>query len=210
MGKFEIFLLVLGVGLLVLLSQMPTDNLAIAGSSTGTANPQASQRLVLRESGQASGWGEFEEIPVLARFSADAFKVVDGDSIRISTADAGELDLRLAAIDAPELNQAGGQAAKRHLKAITAGGRATFLQTDTDRYQRAVVFMFVDRPNSTGGSVRQQEVNAQMIADGFAWHAIKFSSSDRLTKLEASAKSKRLGLWADANPQPPWEYRGRK
>ena len=205
MGKFEIFLLLIGIGALAFFSQMPTANVATDGSPTGVANQQVVQQTV-----QANGVAEYEGVPVLARFIADSFKVVDGDSIRMLTADAGEVDLRLASIDAPEWNQSGGQAAKRHLDALTAGRRATFLQTVTDRYQRAIVFMFGNAPNSNGVAAGQREVNAQMIADGFAWHAIKYSSSERLKKLEASAKAKRLGLWADPNPQPPWEYRDRE
>ncbi len=27
-----------------------------------------------------------------------------------------------------------------------------------------------------------------------------------LEQLEASAKAKKLGLWSDSNPQPPWEF----
>lgn len=203
MGKFEIFLLLLGVGLLAFFSQMPN-------SSTGGAYPEAPQRSEVRGPGLARGLGEFEGVPILARFSAASFKVVDGDSIRILTADAGEVDLRLASIDAPEWNQTGGRAAKKHLEALTSGRTATFFQTGTDRYQRPVVFMFVDGLKSGAVSGEQLEVNAQMVADGFAWHAIKFSSSERLAQLEASARSERLGLWAASDPQSPWEYRDRE
>ena len=202
MGKFELFLLLIGIGALAFFSQMPTADVPSAGAPNQQASP--------KQSGQVGGLGTFDGFPILARFASDSFKVVDGDSIRMVTVDAGEVDLRLASIDAPEWNQTGGQAAKRHLEALTTGRRATFLQTDTDRYQRAVVFMFVDAPSTDGLSVRPQEVNAQMVADGFAWHAVKYSSSDRLNQLEATAKAKRLGLWADPDPQPPWEYRDRK
>lgn len=194
MGKFETFLLLLGVGALAFFSQMPPSDVSCDRSPAGVVGEQA------------SGLSVYEGAPVLARFSSDSFKVVDGDSIRMVTAENREVDLRLASIDAAELNQTGGRAAKRHLEAITAGRTATFVQTDIDRYQRAVVFMFVNDSNAGG----QQEVNARMVADGFAWHAIKFSSSERLAELEASAKAKRLGLWAEPNPQPPWEYRDRK
>ncbi len=200
MVKFEIFLLLLGVGALAFFSQMPVSDVATDGSQP-PVRPQVQQ---------GSGVGQYDGHQVLAHFSASIFKVVDGDSIRMMTADAGAVDLRLASIDAPELNQAGGRAAKKHLETITAGRTATFLQTDTDRYQRAVVFMFVNDLNSGDVSGGQQEVNAKMVADGFAWHAIQFSSSDRLARLEGAAKAKRLGLWADVNPQPPWVFRDQK
>lgn len=204
MGKFEIFLLLLGVMALAFFSQMPMEDVATSRSQTGIGAPQIPQ-IERQQSG-----GQYEGDPVVATFSSDSFKVIDGDSIRIRTVDAGEIDLRLASIDAPELNQANGRAAKRRLEAITAGRTATFVQTDTDRYQRPVVFMFVNASNSAGTSGGQREVNAQMVADGFAWHATQFSSSERLAELEASARAKRLGLWADPNPQPPWDYRDRK
>jgi len=206
LGKFELFLLLIGIGALAFFSQMPTAHVPPASASS----QQASQLPVPKPSAPVIGRGTFDGLPILARFSSDSFQVVDGDSIRIATADAGEVDLRLASIDAPEWNQTGGQAAKLHLEAITAGRRATFLQTDTDRYQRAVVFMFVDVPSLEDVTMRTQEINAQMVADGFAWHAVKYSSSERLNRLEVIAKAKRLGLWVDPNPQPPWEYRDRK
>ena len=211
MGKFELFLLLVGIGALAFFSQMPAAQDPSSGTlSQPVLHQPVSQQPVPKQSDQVGGQGTFDGFPILARFSSDSFQVVDGDSIRMVNPETGKVELRLASIDAPEWNQTGGQAAKRHLEAITTGRRATFLQTDTDRYQRAVVFMFVDVENPDGASFRPQEVNAQMVADGFAWHAVKYSSSERLNRLEATAKAKRLGLWADPNPQPPWEYRARK
>jgi len=207
MDKFEILLLLVGIAALAVFSQMPPGNV---NTQSGAPNVPPQSQTLPNGSVPAGGLGTFDGVPILARFSADSFKIVDGDSIRLMTADAGEVDLRMASIDAPEWNQTGGQAAKRHFQSLTAGRRATFLQTDTDRYKRAVVFMFVDPLNSDGAFTQSQEVNAQMIADGFAWHAIKYSSSGRLNQLEAYARAKRLGLWADPHPQPPWEYRDRK
>ena len=198
MGKFELLLLIVGIGALVFFSQMPMQNWP------GDVQPA----VVLTQNQRSSGVEEIYGFPVLAQFSATDFKVVDGDSIRLQTSDAGEIDLRLASIDAPELNQSDGRSAKQHLERLTAGRTATFLQTDTDRYQRRVVFMFVTVAN--GGMQQPMEVNAQMVADGYAWHSVKYSSREQLSWLQQQAKEKRLGLWEKSNPMPPWDYRNRK
>ena len=207
--KFELFLLILGIGALAIFSQMPM------GDWTASTEPNASLPApeVSANPGSGGGFGQIEGLPILAQFSASDFSIVDGDSIRLKAnpAVAGgsqAIDLRLASVDAPELNQTSGQAAKRHLQLLTAGRSATFLQTDTDRYKRPVVFMFVGVPSA--GTAGTMDVNAQMVADGYAWHAVSFSSSERLESLQQQAKMRRVGLWAEGNPVPPWEHRKRK
>lgn len=189
MGKFELFLLIVGVAALVIYRQMPAQN-----------QPSVAPSPVFQSS--QSG-GEIYGFPILDQFSTDVFEVVDGDSIRLATT-TGDVNLRLASVDAPEWSQKSGQAAKRHLQKLTAGRPATFLQIDTDRYDRPVVFMFVANGN------QQIDVNAQMVADGYAWHAIVYSSSERLEFLQRQAMNLRLGLWGDIDPVPPWEFRARK
>lgn len=219
MGKFELFLLIVGVVALVVYGQMPPHDQSVAIDTPPVVYPSPNQSrgdstLVDGVSGGAGG-GEIYGFPILRQFSAVNFDIVDGDSIRLATPD-GRVDLRLASIDAPEWTQTSGQAAKRKLQRLTAGRRATFFQTDTDRYDRPVVFMFVSGSQASDGATEgwvgnnQIDVNAQMVADGFAWHAIKYSSSERLAWFEQYAISRRSGLWAGDNPVPPWEFRARK
>ncbi|MES2922121.1 MAG: thermonuclease family protein [Verrucomicrobiota bacterium] len=54
------------------------------------------------------------------------------------------------------------------------------------------------------------DVNLQMVRDGFAWHFKKFSKDPALAKAEAAAKSAKLGLWIDPAPVPPWDFRAPK
>ena len=51
------------------------------------------------------------------------------------------------------------------------------------------------------------DVNRELVAQGFAWVYRKYSNDAELLRLEAEAKQKGLGLWADSNPIPPWEWR---
>jgi len=49
-----------------------------------------------------------------------------------------------------------------------------------------------------------------MVTEGWAWAYRKYlgrpHSSDYMGA-EERARARRLGLWRDANPRPPWEFR---
>ena len=66
-----------------------------------------------------------------------------------------------------------------------------------DRYGRIVGRVYVDGI----------DVNQELVAQGYAWVYRKYSNDAELLRLEADAKQKGLGLWAEANPIPPWEWR---
>jgi hypothetical protein len=53
-------------------------------------------------------------------------------------------------------------------------------------------------------------VNEQLVANGWAWHYKQYSTDAKLAQLEASAKAGGQGLWADPNLLPPWEFRSRQ
>lgn len=49
-----------------------------------------------------------------------------------------------------------------------------------------------------------------MIAEGWAWAYRDYLDSPYVSefiRLEEQAREKRLGLWRDNNPQPPWDFR---
>ena len=46
-----------------------------------------------------------------------------------------------------------------------------------------------------------------MIATGNAWHYAAYSTDSSLAALQSQAQAQRLGLWAQPNPTPPWDYR---
>ncbi len=141
--------------------------------------------------------------PIMSVISIRNPQIIDGDSIRASSF-TGPVEFRLASIDAPELSQPFGQRSKKYLQSITAGKELTAYQTDTDQYGRRVVFVFASLPDRANETI---EVNAQMVADGYAWHAIRHSSNSKLTSLEANARAARLGLWEQSGPIAPWEFR---
>jgi micrococcal nuclease len=129
--------------------------------------------------------------------------VGDGDTIRVRTADK-LLTVRLSCLDSPEMSQRPyGQASANRLKQLLPVGQAVTLQVvDMDRYGRTVAKVF------TGST----SVNLALVQEGQAAVYRQYLSGcpelrDRLLKAEASAKSRRLGFWAQANPVMPWDYR---
>ena len=44
-------------------------------------------------------------------------------------------------------------------------------------------------------------------ADGLAWHYTRYSDDARLAAAEREARAARRGLWRDAAPVAPWDWR---
>jgi endonuclease YncB( thermonuclease family) len=51
-------------------------------------------------------------------------------------------------------------------------------------------------------------VNQQLVREGWYWWFRKYAPKDSMPmQLQQEAKEAKKGLWADANPVPPWLYR---
>ena len=50
-------------------------------------------------------------------------------------------------------------------------------------------------------------VNREQVAKGLAWRYVQYDKKGEFTQVEQAAKTARKGLWGDANPVPPWEWR---
>ena len=109
--------------------------------------------------------------------------------------------IRLSDIDTPERKQPFGTRTKQALSELAFGKHARVVEVTKDRYGRIVGRVYVDGLN----------VNAVLVRGRYAWVYRKYSQDGELLKLEAQARENRLGLWAEPNPIPPWEWRrGRK
>lgn len=121
--------------------------------------------------------------------------VHDGDTLGVSCGSGKPLKVRVADIDAPELQQAYGIASRDALAARVQGRQLVLHTRAHDRYGRTVAQI----------ELNGRDVGLQLVADGLAWCGLRPSSSCR-TALQA-AKSNAQGLWAGADPQPPWQWR---
>ena len=107
--------------------------------------------------------------------------------------------VRLAGMDAPELDQAYGQQAKRALSALAFGNKARVESPGPDKYGRTLGTVFVGAVN----------VNAELVKRGAAWVYRAYPFPPELEGLEAQARAARRGLWALPVDQrcPPWDWR---
>lgn len=125
--------------------------------------------------------------------------VSDGDTITLLTDSKQQLKIRLASIDAPENGQAFESVSKRALSALVFKKRIRADITSKDRYGRSIAVLYSDG---------ERNINREMVRSGLAWWYRKYASGDSvLERLEREARMERRGLWQDANPVPPWDYR---
>jgi endonuclease YncB( thermonuclease family) len=129
----------------------------------------------------------------------DVVGVTDGDTIKVLQ-DNKQYKIRLNGIDAPEMSQAYGKKSKEYLASLVFGKKVEVIVRDTDRYGRYVGDVLI----------AGKSANAELVAAGFAWRYTAYSKDENLAALENAARAKRLGLWADASPVPPWEFRHKK
>ncbi len=128
-----------------------------------------------------------------ASFTGKVVGVIDGDSI--------EIEIRLHGIDCPERGQAFGKEAKQAALALVHGKEVTIQAYDTDDYGRTIADVFL--PDGLS-------VNQQLVREGWCWWYREYAPGDTLLEqLEKEAREARKGLWQDAAPIPPWEYRKR-
>lgn len=56
-------------------------------------------------------------------------------------------------------------------------------------------------------AVGKDDVAHGLVADGMAWHYVRYSKDSGLAVAEREARAAGRGLWADKVPVPPWEWR---
>lgn len=128
--------------------------------------------------------------------AAQPERVHDGDTISLRCASsASVIRVRLANIDAPELHQAYGPEASAALRELTAGQTVVVDAVATDRYGRVVASL----------SVAGHDLGLQLVARGLAWCGLR--PSRKCHRLQADARDARRGLWAQADAEPPWQWR---
>ena len=133
-------------------------------------------------------------------FYGPLVRVKDGDSL-VAKVQGVKMEIRLAEIDAPEIEQPYGRAAKQELASLAAGQQLVIVPIDTDRYGRTVAQVW-------NGNTH---LNAELVKRGAAWFYSEYARTEALYTIELEARDARRGLWALPLPDriEPWEWRKR-
>lgn len=107
------------------------------------------------------------------------------------------LKIRLAQIDAPELDQAFGQKSKQSLSDMVFNKTIKVEKETIDKYGRTVGTLLVDGVDA----------NKEQVKRGMAWVYKQYLRDQSLLQVEDAARQAKMGLWSEQNPMPPWEYR---
>jgi len=140
--------------------------------------------------------------------------VSDGDTITVLDADRQQHKIRLQGIDAPEKKQPFGQRSKENLSRLVFNKEVRVEWEKRDRYKRIVGKVWV-QPASCPTCPMTLDAGHAQITVGLAWwyrkYATEQSPQDRgaYEFSEQEARAKRVGLWRDDVPMPPWEWRHR-
>ena len=129
--------------------------------------------------------------------------IVDGDSITVEPSQGGDrIKISLYGIDAPELRQPYGHAARVFVYNAVLFKEVDIQPVNIDRYGRTVAVV-----NIPGVGILQE----LLLSEGLAWVYPQYCKRKKICeqyrRLEADAREKRKGLWGGADPVPPWEWR---
>ena len=123
--------------------------------------------------------------------------IADGDTFTMLLDDKTTVKLRLASIDCPERYQPYAGKARQFLSDAIFDRQVTVVVDYKDRFGRSVGWVYYNDKN----------INEALLRAGLAWHFKRYSTDLKLQGLEDEAKGKKVGLWQDKNPIPPWDWR---
>ncbi|MBW8363349.1 MAG: thermonuclease family protein [Rhizobium sp.] len=129
--------------------------------------------------------------------------VTDGDTVTVLDEQKQQHKVRLAGIDAPEKKQPFGQRSKEALSDAVFGKTVSVEWNKLDRYGRIIGKIVVDA----------RDVNLSQVEVGLAWWYQQYSAEQSVgdrqlyALTEENARRERLGLWSEAEPTPPWDWR---
>jgi endonuclease YncB( thermonuclease family) len=102
----------------------------------------------------------------------------------------------LVGIDAPEMSQVHGHAARSHLRSLLENRDVRVIVEGEDKYNRTLATLWTGKGN----------VCRAMVADGYA---VASTYETQYANDMRTAKNKRLGLWSKGGIASPSEHRQR-
>ena len=133
--------------------------------------------------------------------SGTVVAVIDGDTLVVEDAAKKKHKVRLAEIDAPERGQRFWMESSRSLRALCFRKNAEVEWSERDAHKRVIGYVRCDG----------RDANAEQLRRGMAWGSPKSARpTSGLYEMESYARLRRIGLWADDDAVPPWEFATRK
>lgn len=132
--------------------------------------------------------------------------ISDGDTLTVLDAEQRQRKIRLSGIDAPEKRQAWGQRAQQFLGERVFQRVVRIEVSKKDRYGREIGKIQLDG----------EDINLELVRAGLAWHYRAYereqSGEERelYAQAEQQARERGQGLWSDAHPVAPWDFRRRE
>lgn len=135
-----------------------------------------------------------------AVYEARVSRVHDGDTLWVQPVEGGRFrKLRIDGIDAPEICQTGGIAARDALRRRVLDRVVTVHERRLDVYGRALVKL----------SLGQEDVAGWLVDRGLAWSYRWRQSLGPYADQESVARERRLGLFNEPQPEIPGDFRKR-
>lgn len=136
--------------------------------------------------------------------------VKDGDTVEFFPLPGGRpFTCELYGIDAPEIPRRGQPGQPFGLEAMFE-----LQQLVSNQPLEAIIFRRTPDKNPLCLiNKNNTNINLEMVKRGYAWvrrvqgQYFQGLYSGEFISAEVQAKVRRIGLWQDINPQPPWEYR---
>lgn len=122
--------------------------------------------------------------------------VADGDTLTLDV-DGDRQRIRLHEIDTPEHDQPWSDQARGALARKVAGKYVRVTVAAVDDYGRTVGKVWL-------GS---RDINRELVREGHAWVYRRYLQDESLLADEAAARAARRGLWRQADPVAPWQWR---
>ena len=143
--------------------------------------------------------------------------VSDGDTVTVLDGSKSQHKIRLAGIDAPESKQAFGNVAKKRMADMVFGKEVRVDYRKTDKYGRTIGCIWVASAECQGSDCpKTLDAGKTLLTMGLAWHYKQYANEqpkeerEQYSFAEFEARVKKVGLWIDAEPVPPWDWRKAK
>lgn len=135
-------------------------------------------------------------------FPATVKKVIDGDSLLVATA-KNTIEVRLYGVDCPEYDQPYSKAAKKFVEKNVLGKKVVIEPAYRDSYGRLVAVVVRDN----------KVLNNDLVQAGLAWVYPRYCRKNFCNiwkENERIARREKRGLWHDAKPDSPWQWKKMK